>query len=150
MSSLKTNLDYKKKYRIVDCVLITKEKKEKYFDKIYLGSYFNQIKTKFKSLVLIQESQDIIIKVEKITENDNSYANYCNYFSGKTDDYWKDLEPKNKKYMIISMQEGNFIRNSAKQGEQFSATDVNGKFPILNGIDYKSNNASQKLIYMEV
>ena len=71
-------------------------------------------------------------------------------FSGQTEGYWKDIEPKNKRFMIISMEEGNFVRNAAKQGEELSASDINGKFSIINGIDYKSNNASQKLIYMEV
>ena len=72
------------------------------------------------------------------------------YFSGVTEGYWKDLESKEKKYMIISMEEGNFLRNIGKKGEELSASDVNGKFLILDGIDYKSNNASHKLIYMEV
>ncbi len=89
-------------------------------------------------------------EVKYIRLNDINNSMSLSYFSGKTDNYWKDLEPKCKKFMIISMQEGNFVRNSAKQGEELSASDVNGKFPILKGIDYKSNNPAQILIYIEV
>jgi hypothetical protein len=88
--------------------------------------------------------------VEYIRISDINTSISLSYFSGQTEGYWKDLEPKNKKYMIISMQNGNFVRNAAKQGEELSASDVNGKFPILNGIDYKSNYSDHTLIYMEV
>jgi hypothetical protein len=76
--------------------------------------------------------------------------NILRYFQGETDEYWKDIEPKGKKFMIIAMEEGNFVRNAGKQGEELSASDVNKKFPILNGIDYKSKNNKDTLIYMEV
>ncbi|MBF0228238.1 MAG: hypothetical protein HQK63_01380 [Desulfamplus sp.] len=75
---------------------------------------------------------------------------YIKAFSGHTESYWKDIESAGKQYMIIYMQEGNFVRNMGKKGEEFSADDVNGNFPILNGIDYKSNNDSHTLYYMEV
>ena len=38
-------------------------------------------------------------------------------FAGVTDGYWKDLEPKGRKYMIISMEQGDFVRSSGKFGE---------------------------------
>lgn len=71
-------------------------------------------------------------------------------FNGETQEYWKDLEPKGKKFLILKMEDGNYIRNSSKVGEELGAKDVNGKFLILDGIDYKSNNASHDLVYMEV
>lgn len=71
-------------------------------------------------------------------------------FSGETDNYWKDLGTKGKKYMIINMEEGDHVRSIGRQGEDFSSRDVKGKFTILNGVDYKSNNASHTLLYMEV
>jgi formylmethanofuran dehydrogenase subunit A len=52
--------------------------------------------------------------------------------------------------MLINMVDGNIVRNSGKQGEELKAADVNGKFPLLDGIDYKSNNAGHSLVYMEV
>lgn len=71
-------------------------------------------------------------------------------FSGVTDGYWKDLEPKGKEYMIISMGSGDFVRSSGVIGGDLSNMDVENKFIILDGIDYKSNSATRQLLYMEV
>jgi hypothetical protein len=71
-------------------------------------------------------------------------------FAGVTEGYWKDVEPKGKQFLIIKMEDGNIIRNSGKNGEELKAQDINAQFLILDGIDYKSNNASHQLIYMEI
>ena len=71
-------------------------------------------------------------------------------FSGITDGYWKDIEPKGKKFMIISMGEGDFIRSAGVFGGDLSIADVEDKFVILDGIDYKSNSLTSELLYMEV
>lgn len=71
-------------------------------------------------------------------------------FAGITDGYWKDLEPKGKKLMIISMENGDFVRSAGNRDEEFSSSDIKEKFLILDGIDYKSNDAGHTLFYMEV
>ncbi|MBE2939755.1 hypothetical protein [Anoxybacillus flavithermus] len=71
-------------------------------------------------------------------------------FKGDTEAYWKDIEPQGKKYMIIRMENGNYVRNAGKFGEELSSSDINGAFVILDGIDYKSRNANHELLYMEV
>ena len=71
-------------------------------------------------------------------------------FAGITDGYWKDLEPKGKKYMIISMESSDYVRSAGEAGGDLSSTDINGKFVIVDGIDYKSNSATHQLLYMEV
>lgn len=71
-------------------------------------------------------------------------------FSGMTDGYWKDLETKGKKYMILSMESGDYVRSAGIQGGDLASTDIENKFVILDGIDYKSNSSSHQLIYMEV
>lgn len=71
-------------------------------------------------------------------------------FAGVTDGYWKDLETKGKKYMIISMGLGDFVRSAGLQGGDLASTDIENKFVIVDGIDYKSNSASRQLLYMEV
>ena len=71
-------------------------------------------------------------------------------FAGITDGYWKDLEVKGKEFMIISIEEGNFLRNQAKAGEELKASDVKFNYIIIDGIDYKSNNAGHNIFYMEV
>lgn len=71
-------------------------------------------------------------------------------FSGKTDSYWKDIEPKGKMFMIISMESGNKLRSAGASGEELTADDINGMFRFTEGIDYMSNSASKRLFYMEV
>ncbi|MDR3170410.1 MAG: hypothetical protein LBU17_02150 [Treponema sp.] len=71
-------------------------------------------------------------------------------FAGETEGYWKDIEQKGKQYLVIKMESGNVVRNTGKSGEELKAEDINGKFFILDGIDYKSNNANHKLVYMEI
>lgn len=71
-------------------------------------------------------------------------------FAGVTDSYWKDLEPKGKKYMIISMGNGDFVRSSGLSGGDLSSSDILNQFVIVDGIDYKSNSSYRKLVYMEV
>lgn len=71
-------------------------------------------------------------------------------FKGDTEAYWKDIEPKDKKFIVINMEKGNYIRNAGTFGEEISNKEVDGKFLILDGIDYKSNNNLDELLYMEV
>lgn len=71
-------------------------------------------------------------------------------FAGATEGYWKDLEPKGKQYMIIKMERGNFVRSSGEIGGDQNYDDIVNSFVILDGIDYKSNSATYKLLYMEV
>ena len=71
-------------------------------------------------------------------------------FRGKTDSYWKDIEPRGKTFMIISMKQGNKLRNAGVTGEEMTAEAINEKFIFTNGIDYMSNSDSDELIYMEV
>ncbi|MCB5271882.1 MAG: hypothetical protein LHW56_08565 [Candidatus Cloacimonetes bacterium] len=71
-------------------------------------------------------------------------------YGGETANYWKDIEPRGKYFMILKMEPGNFVRNCGRSGEELNAEHVNGQFPILDGIDYKSNNAADQLLYMEV
>ncbi|MCX7066098.1 MAG: hypothetical protein NTW85_00115 [Methylococcales bacterium] len=71
-------------------------------------------------------------------------------YTGVTDGYWKDLQPKGTYCLILSIEAGNFIRNSGKNGEELNAEAINKQFLILDGIDYKSNNADHTLIYMVI
>ena len=71
-------------------------------------------------------------------------------FSGNTDGDWKVLEPKGKRFMILKMEHGDFIRPLQEIGRDLSWDDIFHKFIILDGIRYKSNDASHELLYMEV
>ncbi|MFJ7407389.1 MULTISPECIES: hypothetical protein [unclassified Lysinibacillus] len=71
-------------------------------------------------------------------------------FSGETDGYWKDVEPKGKRYMILSMESGNYIRSTGVSDGVLDEYDINNEFVILDGIDYKSKYEEDELWYMEV
>jgi hypothetical protein len=77
-------------------------------------------------------------------------VNHVRCYAGKTDEFWKDIEQKGKQFLIIKMEDGNKIRNYGKKGEELNAKDVNSKFVVLDGIDYKSNRDEDQLVYMEV
>ena len=77
-------------------------------------------------------------------------GNNLKEFAGKTDNYWKDLEPGDKKYMILKIDSGDAVRSAGRRDEMLEAKDVNGKFPILDGVDYRSNSVIRKLLYIEV
>ncbi len=69
-------------------------------------------------------------------------------FSGETDGYWKDLEPAGRKFMIVSMNSGDYVRSASQNGGGLSYDDVKEKFVFVDGIDYKSNYSSHILRYM--
>lgn len=71
-------------------------------------------------------------------------------FCGQTDSYWKDIEPKNKKFMLLKINTDDYARSSGCMNEKLGYNDVLEKFPILDGIDYMSKSSTQKLLYMEV
>lgn len=71
-------------------------------------------------------------------------------FAGMTDSYWKDLESKGKQYMIISMGDGDYVRAAGHDNNTLSSADIQNHFVIVDGIDYKSNSDTRKLLYMEV
>lgn len=93
---------------------------------------------------------DAICRMLKTNDFVSKLGENLHVFAGETAGYWKDLESKGKKYMIISMELGDFVRSAGVQGGDLNSTDIENKFVILDGIDYKSNNSNHQLCYMEV
>lgn len=71
-------------------------------------------------------------------------------YIGETDGYWKDLEIDKTKVMVLSIPEGTYVRSANKPKEELSSSDINGKFLVLDGLLYKSNNSDSPVVYMEV
>lgn len=80
----------------------------------------------------------------------NALGDNLKKFAGETQAYWKDIEPQGKRYMIITMTSGDYVRAAGVNGGDLSQEDIDGQFRIIDGIDYKSNDASHRLLYMEV
>lgn len=110
-----------------------KKDKEKIYEKIC--SYFEPSANVYKS------TKDDIVK---------ALGDNVSVFDGKTDEYWKDLEVKGKKYMILGIGTYDKVRAAGDHNGDLSYEDVNNKFPIVDGIDYMSNSITSKLMYMEV
>lgn len=113
------------------------------------GLYWEQSQT------YIKEDKSAMYK--KLCELVGNYSELHNIlgvnlreFAGTTEDYWQDIEPKEKRCLILLMEPGNFVRASNNTGGDMSASDINNQFVILDGIDYKSKNETHKLLYMEV
>lgn len=70
-------------------------------------------------------------------------------YSQQTEQYWHDLEPKGKNFMIISIGFGDRVRPLGDSTQSYSMSSVNGKYPIFDGIDYESNSVSTSIRYME-
>ena len=94
----------------------------------------------YNAICSMLKSSDFVSRL-----GDNLYV-----YAGVTDGYWKDLETKGKKYMIISMESGDYVRSAGLQGGDLASADIENKFVIVDGIDYKSNSSSRQLLYMEV
>ena len=74
------------------------------------------------------------IKTAVIPDNLNTYVSFEN--TGK--------------YMIISMEPGDFVKGTEDKNQGLKAEDVNGKFPILEGLQYNSKSPEHILYYIEV
>ena len=103
----------------------------------------NQMHARLKQMVMSEKLKEVL--------EDNLLE-----FSGETDGYWKDVESSvddkgnKKQYMILKMAEGNYVRSSGDKDGDLKKSDIEYSFVILDGVDYKSNNANHKLLYMEV
>jgi hypothetical protein len=73
-----------------------------------------------------------------------------------TDGAWDDIEPDtSKQYMIMNMPESckarDFsLRKDIEKRVEINSTKALEEFPIVNGIEYNSRNATEPLIYMVV
>ncbi len=110
------------------------------------GNFVLDISSNADKKIMYNDLCAIVRSDKKLTMLED---NLCS-FSGVTDGYWKDLEPKGKKYMIISMDAGDYVRSAGNRDEEFSSDDVKEEFLIVDGVDYKSNSANHALLYMEV
>lgn len=97
-----------------------------------------------------QEMFKLIMDKMYIGPLQRALGKHLKTFNGATDSYWKEIEPKGKKCMILKIDLRSFVRSSGTFGEELNKEDVNYNFLILDGIDYKSNSKTERLLYMEV
>ncbi|MEI6336442.1 MAG: hypothetical protein WCS87_17940 [Methylococcaceae bacterium] len=112
--------------------------------------YTNSFEEELQEIEDMDKTYNYKSRIFDKTRYNRSLISSIQSYSGITDGYWKDLQPKGTKCLILGMEAGNFIRNSGKNGEELNAEAINKEFLILDGIDYKSNNADHALIYMVI
>jgi len=72
-------------------------------------------------------------------------------YSGSTDGLWKYLGEKEKKFMVIYIDEGSCsVGEERAKNTDYYAEKINGKFLIFDGLLFKSNYAYYGVAYMEV
>lgn len=62
---------------------------------------------------------------------------------------WDPIERPEVKLMVISIQDGTFVKNAGEFSEKLSSSDVNFKLLKFNGLEYQCNNEYYELLYME-
>jgi len=154
---------YEKSYLIVLCALMNEKFRNYYLPNVIKmedGTERRDIDSnspsydddKFRVYQKIRKICDQIYGNKSADDDswENQIGGFIKTFSGETDGYWKDIEPAGKKYMVIMMGNGDYVRSAGDNGGDLNYTDVNYNFKILDGIDYKSNSASRVFYYMEV
>ena len=144
-------------YLPIMCFLMNEKSREYYLpaedetvERDMFGVYCNENEDGNKRKIDKKAMYKSICNMVTTKEFESTLGDNLLTFSGKTDDYWKDLRPKGKKYMIIGMGAEDRLRSAGHSGEELQWSDIDEKFVILDGIDYKSKYDSNKLTYMEV
>ena len=71
--------------------------------------------------------------------------------SNKADaSYWEDIEASGKTYMILTAPSGAKVRAPGDIKNELSSNELNQKFEIFDGIQYRHNSTSDHLVYVEV
>lgn len=96
-----------------------------------------QIKSSIESLLNSKSAEKILGDDLKIVREN-------------TEEMWDPIEKSTVKVLIISIARGTFIKNAGDFSEKLGYEDVNKKLLRLNGLEYQSNSAVHKLLYMEV
>ncbi|NEP50425.1 MAG: hypothetical protein F6K65_17055 [Moorea sp. SIO3C2] len=114
--------------------------------------FYSNSSNDYVEYIIFPSEQNLVVSEKEFAIHKMFYLvrNHLKIFKGETKEFWKDIEPKGKRFMILGMNDGNYVRNSGKHGEELSADDINGKFVILDGIDYKSRNPDHVIGYLEV
>ena len=71
-------------------------------------------------------------------------------YGSTTDQYWKDLEPKEQKIMLIKGEPGTKYRGTNNRGSEKDGLSIAGHFPIIDGLDYMNNYEGRSIYWMEV
>lgn len=98
------------------------------------------------------EMYQALCKKIKLPEYQEKLGDSLKTFVGVTENgAWKNLVPKGKKVMVISMEGTSLVRSAGvAYGADIGPSKVVNRFPLFDGLDYRCSEPSNKLLYMEV
>lgn len=74
-------------------------------------------------------------------------------FEGSTDGLWRDLVARNKRVLVLGISNSAKASQIPKDGETnkpIGINEINGKFIILNGLNFQSSNNNAFIVYVEL
>ncbi|RAZ46664.1 hypothetical protein [Campylobacter hyointestinalis] len=83
----------------------------------------------------------------------SKFGNVIKRFKGSTDGLWRDLVASNKKVLVLEISDLAKASQIPKDGETnkpIGIDEINGKFIILNGLNFQSSNNSAYIEYVEL
>lgn len=96
-----------------------------------------QIKSSIESILRFGRVKEILGDDLKVVRRD-------------TEEMWDLIERPTVKVMVISIDDGTFIKSASNSYEKLGYEDVDEKLLILDGLEYQSYSDYDELLYMEV
>lgn len=97
----------------------------------------DQIKSSIESILRSSRVKEILGDDLKVVRRD-------------TEEMWDLIERPTVKVMVISIDDGTFIKSASNSYEKLGYEDVDEKLLILDGLEYQSYSDYDELLYMEV
>ncbi|RAZ52138.1 hypothetical protein [Campylobacter hyointestinalis] len=94
---------------------------------------------------------DLVYK--KLDFNAQDFPDVIKVFKGSTDGLWRDLVARNKKVLVLKIYgsaKASKIPNDGETNEALGKEEINGKFLILNGLNFQSSNDNAYIVYVEL
>ncbi|NFF82258.1 hypothetical protein FC764_13615 [Clostridium botulinum] len=94
--------------------------------------------------------EDIVNYIKDEKNLEEILGDNLHKYSANTKEFWDDIEPEDKKILVLKIDIGSQIKNKKSINEKFEYNEVNDRFRILNGLSYRSHTENNKILYMEV
>lgn len=90
---------------------------------------------------------------KKLNFNAQDFPDVIKVFKGSTDGLWRDLVAKNKKVLVLKIYgsaKASKIPNDGETNEALGKEEIDGKFLILDGLNFQSSANTASIEYVEL
>ena len=94
---------------------------------------------------------DLVYK--KLDFNAQDFPDVIKVFNGSTDGLWRDLVARNKKVLVLKIYgsaKASKIPNDGETNEALGKEEIDGKFLILDGLNFQSSANTASIEYVEL